>query len=80
MQDCTQTMTRKEREYSEVEMEEKMKGMSISEIDSNDMIRQKEMMIEEQLDAMDSLKNKHVHLHSEVSEMKIILETTIADL
>jgi len=26
-------MTRKEREYSEVEMEEKMKGMSISEIE-----------------------------------------------
>ena len=43
-------MTRKEREYSEVEMEEKMKGMSRREKERDYMIRQKEMKIEEQLE------------------------------
>ena len=71
---------RKEREYSEVEMKEKLKGMSISKIESNDMIRPKEMKIEEQLDAVRSLKNKQSCLDNEISEMRIVMDNKIAGL
>ena len=69
---------RKEREYSEVEMEEKMKGMSRREKERDYMIRQKEMKIEEQLDAVRSLKNKQSCLENEISEMRIVMDNKIA--
>ena len=61
-------------------MEEKLKGMSISKIESNDMIRPKEMKIEEKLDAVRSLKNKQSCLENEISEMRLIMDNKIAGL
>ena len=69
-------MLRKDRKDSEVEMEEKMKLISIREKERDEMIRQKERKIEEQLEAMNSLKNKHACLENEISEMRIVMEST----
>merc|ERR1712021_313644 len=44
------------------------------------MIGQKEMKIEEQLEDMKSLKNKHACLENEISEMRIEMDNTIAGL
>ena len=54
--------------------------MSISKIESNDMIRPKEMKIEEKLDAVRSLKNKQSCLENEISEMRLIMDNKIAGL
>jgi hypothetical protein len=40
------------------------------------MIMQKEMKIEEQLEAMKSLTDKHACLENEISEMRIVMEST----
>ena len=69
-------MLRKDRKDSEVEMEEKMKLISIREKERDEMIRQKERKIEEQLEAMKSLKNKHAFFENEISEMRIVMEST----
>ena len=69
-------MLRKDRKDNEVEMEEKMKLISIREKERDEMIRQKERKIEEQLEAMKSLKNKHACLENEISEMRIVMEST----
>ena len=68
-------MLRKDRNDNEVEMEEKMKLISIREKERDEMIRQKERKIEEQLEAMKSLKNKHACLENEISEMRIVMES-----
>merc|ERR1712238_155761 len=69
-----------EREHNEVEMEEKMKVISIREKERDDMIGQQEMNFEEQLEDMKSLKNKHACLENEISEMRIEMDNTIAGL
>ena len=69
-------MLRKDRKDSEVEMEEKMKLISIREKERDEMIRQKKRKIEEQLAAMKSMKNKHAFFENEISEMRIVMEST----
>lgn len=69
-------MLRKDRKDNEVEMEEKMKLISIREKERDEMIWQKERKSEEQLEAMKSLKNKHACLENEISEMRIVMEST----
>ena len=69
-------MLRKDRKDNEVEMEDKMKLISIREKERDEMIRQKERKIEEQLEAMKSLKIKHACLEKEISEMRIVMEST----
>ena len=61
---------------SEVKTEEKMMLISIRKEDSDEMIMQKEMKIEEQLEAMKSLTDKHACLENEISEMRIVMEST----
>merc|ERR1739844_29035 len=39
-----------------------------------------EMKIEEQLEAINSLKNKHTSLENEISDMRIVMERTREDL
>merc|ERR1739844_803245 len=70
------TRLRRESDENEVEMEGKMKLISIREKESDEMIRQKEMKIEEQLEAMKSLTDKHACLENEISEMRIVMEST----
>merc|ERR1712194_552507 len=62
---------RKEREYNEVEMEEKMKVISIREKERDDMIGQKEMKIEQQLE------DTKACLENEISEMRIVMDSSI---
>ena len=50
--------------------------ISIRKEDSDEMIMQKEMKIEEQLEAMKSLTDKHACLENEISEMRIVMEST----
>merc|ERR1739844_409199 len=70
------TRLRRESEENEVEMEGKMKRINMREKESDEMIRQKEMKIEEQLEAMKSLTDKHACLENEISEMRIVMEST----
>ena len=44
------------------------------------MIMQKEMKIEEQLEAMKSLTDKHTGLENEISGMRIVMQSTREDL
>ena len=69
-------MLRKDRKDNEVEMEEKMKLISIREKERDEMIWQKERKSEEQLEAMKSLKNKHAFFENEISMMRIVMEST----
>merc|ERR1739844_771898 len=69
-------MLRKDRKDNEVEMEEKMKLISIKEKERDEMIRQKERKIEEQLKAMKSLEKENACLENEISEMRIVMEST----
>merc|ERR1712194_705261 len=70
---------RKERENDEVVIEEKMKEFNIREKERDDMIGQKEMNIEEQLEDMKSLKNKHACLENEKANNDI-KDSTIEEL
>ena len=69
-------MLRKDRNDNEVEMEEKMKLISIREKERNEMIRQKERKFQGQLEAMKSVQNKHTCLENEISEMRMVMEST----
>merc|ERR1712087_716392 len=54
--------------------------MSMREKESNEMIRQKEMEIEDHLEAVKSEKTKNTSLQNEISEMRIVMESTTAEL
>ena len=69
-------MLRKDRKDNEVEVEEKMKLISIREKERDEMIRQKQRKIEGQLEGMKSLKNKHACLENEISQIWIVMEST----
>merc|ERR1712194_461471 len=71
---------RGERESNEVEMEEKMKVVTRREKESNERIRKKDLKIEEQLEAVNSLKSKIISLKNEISDMRIVMESTTAGL
>merc|ERR1712238_476809 len=71
---------RGERESNEVEMEEKMKVVIRREKESNERIRKKDLKIEEQLEAVNSLKSKIISLKNEISDMRIVMESTTAGL
>ena len=58
---------RRERECNEVEMEEKMKLISIREKESLEVIRQKDMKSKEQEDSLNSLQSNITSLKNEIS-------------
>lgn len=71
---------RKERECNEVEMEEKMKLISMRDEELNEMRTQWDMKIEEELETVKSLKSKNTSLEDEICEMRIVMESTAAGL
>merc|ERR1712238_327415 len=71
---------REERESNEVEMEEKMQVIIRREKESNGRIRKKDLKIEEQLEAVNSLKSQIISLKNEISDMRIVMESTTAGL
>merc|ERR1712238_335238 len=62
---------REERERNEVEMEEKMQVIIRREKESNERIRKKDLKIEEQLEAVNSLKSKIISLNNEIKDSTI---------
>merc|ERR1711957_973459 len=68
------------REYNEVEIEDRMKLISIRANESNEMIRQRDMKMEEHLEAVNSLKRESTSLKNEISDMKIAMECTTRGL
>merc|ERR1712048_487500 len=70
----------KERENIEVEMEEKMKDICMREKESSEMIKQRDAKIEEQVEAMNTLKNQNTSLKNEISDMGVDLESARAGL
>merc|ERR1739844_327454 len=70
----------KEIECNEVEMEEKMKVISMRDEELNEMRKQWDMKIEEQLEAVKSLESKNTSLENEICEMRIVMESTPAGL
>jgi len=71
---------RKERECNEVEMEVKMKLISMRDEELNEMRTQWDMKIEEELETVKSLKSKNTSLEDEICEMRIVMESTAAEL
>ena len=69
---------RKERECNEVEMEEKMKLISMRDEELNEMRTQWD--IEEELETVKSLKSKNTSLEDEICEMRVVMESTAAGL
>ena len=63
-----------------MEMKEKMELISMNEKQSSVMIRQKDIKIEDQLEAVKSRISKNTRLRAEVSEMSILMESTTAGL
>ena len=53
-------MLREERESNEVEMEERMKVISMRIKEWNELIRQKDLKIEEHLEAVNSLRSENI--------------------
>merc|ERR1712238_149177 len=72
-------MLRKERECEEVEMNKKLKLIHPTEKENN-MIRQKEMKIRERLDILNLFKINNLSLKSEISGIKIVIESTLQHL
>merc|ERR1712151_212946 len=62
------------------EMEEKIKDICMREKESSEMIRQRDAKIEEQVEAMNTLKNQNTSLKNEISDMGVDLESTRAGL
>jgi len=71
---------RKENEYKEVEIEHKIALVSIIRNASNEMRRHKDMKIEEYLEAMNSLKRENTRLKREISDMRIVMESSTVGL
>merc|ERR1712115_460343 len=71
---------RKERECNEVEMEEKMKVISMRDEELNEMRTQWDMKIDEELETVKSLESKNNSLENEICEMRIVMESTTAGL
>ena len=71
---------RKERECNEVEMDEKMKLISMRDEELNEMKTQWDMKIEEELETVKSLKSKNTSLEDEICEMRVVMESTAAGL
>ena len=69
---------RKERECNEVEMDEKMKLISMRDEELNEMRTQWD--IEEELETVKSLKSKNTSLEDEICEMRVVMESTAAGL
>ena len=59
----------------EVEMKDQMKLTSIREKEINEMIRHRDVKIEEQLDAAKSMKWENARLKNEISDLRIVVES-----
>jgi len=60
---------------NEVKMKDQIKLTSMRGKESNDMIRQRDMKIEEHLEAVKSLKSENSRLKNEISDFRILVES-----
>jgi len=58
---------------NEVKMKDQIKLTSMRGKESNDMIRQRDMKIEEHLEAVKSLKSENSRLKNEISDLRIVV-------
>merc|ERR1712194_308684 len=72
-------LLRNERKCYVEEMEENFRLMSIREQESKEMIRQRDMMIKENVEAAKSLKVNITSLKNKISEMKIVMQSTTSE-
>jgi len=72
------SVTEKELNYmkgNEVKMKDQIRLTSMRGKESNDMIRQRDMKIEEHLEAVKSLKSENSRLKNEISDFRILVES-----
>ena len=65
---------------NEVKMKDQIKLTSMRGKESNDMIRQRDMKIEEHLEAVKSLKSENSRLKNEISDLRIVVESATVGL
>ena len=70
----------KEREYNEVGIKDLIRLTIIREKGSIEMIRQRDMKIEEHLEAVKSLKSENSKLKNEISDLRIVVESATVGL
>merc|ERR1712194_8723 len=78
LDECKNEILRKERKYNEMDMADKMKLGTTRDEDICKSIRQRDIEIEEQLDAVNSLKNKSTCLKNKISDMRFVMKSTTA--